>query len=422
MLDKAKKLLSDFKDKGWKTEELYERLFELTNDSDSLYAFAEEFLTTFNKGATIFNDSLSYLKREQFEKLIGIALSILQKGENDNAESVIAYASLQFPDLLHPHLETIFELKPNESTYYAEYSWRKLEKSKIKIWKEKLENSQTSIEEKRKLFSCLLETRDLETIEQVYRYALSNNLFVRKDLEEYLIGYLETVGFTKRENKVQSYCPNRLWHFFFPKNYLPKSEAVHLSKEQHPTWRLEPNETKFKIGGIIRNDDLNPFFHLITFEEIPAGLNLTNFNKLVLGLHIRELNECGELFYQHDQEGNPQKINTNEEREIEYWEDDAIVEALISFSKTPERWRFQDWGLSNSRENLFRLGGEPTWIQSANVLNCPTCKEKMDFLMQLDSELPDVRTNYSVMFGSGGICYVFWCDKDKVSGYLMQCT
>ncbi|WP_302685230.1 hypothetical protein [Acinetobacter bereziniae] len=41
--------------------------------------------------------------------------------------------------------------------------------------------------------------------------------------------------------------------------------------------------------------------------------------------------------------------------------------------------------------------------------------------MQLDTDLPDME-NGEVYFGSGGICYVFWCDQSQVSGYLVQCT
>jgi hypothetical protein len=40
--------------------------------------------------------------------------------------------------------------------------------------------------------------------------------------------------------------------------------------------------------------------------------------------------------------------------------------------------------------------------------------------MQLDTGLPDV--NDGEVYFVGGICYVFWCDKTKVSGYFAQCS
>jgi hypothetical protein len=182
---------------------------------------------------------------------------------------------------------------------------------------------------------------------------------------------------------------------------------------------LTPNDKKYEFGGLIQNDKDNPFVHLITFEKIPNGLNIKQLKNLTLGMHIRELNEYSEIFYQHNDRGEPAKIGNTQI--IENYHDLAIKNTKICFAETPNRWTYQSWGSSNGRENLFRLGGEPIWIQSAQVLTCPICNEKMDFLMQLDTDLPDIE-NGEVYFGSGGICYVFWCDQSKVSGYLVQCT
>lgn len=421
MTDKGRQLISDFKTKGWQTDNLYERLFELTKKSEEVFSFTKEYLNSFDKNATIFNDSLSYIDKEQFAELIQISLNILKLGKNENAESVIDYASLQFPELLHNDLELIFKLKPNKGTYYADYPWRNLGVDKIQVFIDKLLSLKTSINDKQKLFRCLLETRNLETIKFAFKYALSSNLFNRNNVEDYLIAHLENVGFTKQGNSITSYCPNMVRHLVFPKNYFPNNRPIHINKEQHPTWNIQPLDKEYKFGGIIKDDDKNPFFHLVTFDHIPDGLNISELRQLVLGVHIRELNECGSVFYQHDENGSPYKTQIGAENEIQDYFDNAIKETKISFANTPKRWEFQSCGSSNSRENLFRLGGEPTWIQSADVLVCPICNKKMDFLMQLDSELPDI-TDGELMFGSSGICYVFWCDKTKVSGYVWQCT
>ena len=417
MASKAEKFILDFKKNGWNLPNLYERLFELTDHSKDIYSFCKLFLSNFEKGAPIFNDSLSYIEKEQFAELIVVALDILkQKKQNENAEQVIEYASLQFPELLYEHLELIFEIRPNESTYYAEYPWRNLSPEKATFYKSKLQNSETSKADKQKIFSCLLETRDIETVNFAFQFALNTNLF---DKEDILIYCLEAVGFTIRNGEIESYCPNATCHFCFPKNYFSNDTPIHLNKEQHPTWRLKPTEYTYKFGGLIEANENNPFTHIITFDPIPPNIKISNFERLTLGMHINEMNEFGAIFYKHDFSGNPQKIG--ETKKIEIYTDLPIKETEISFSETPERWAFQSWGSSNSRENLFRLGGEPAWIQDAEVLTCPICNEKMDFLMQLDTGLPDIK-NGAVYFGSGGICYVFWCDKSRVSGYLMQCT
>ncbi|MGN6493184.1 MAG: hypothetical protein ACTHLE_14385 [Agriterribacter sp.] len=419
MGEKAEKLISDFSISGWKTPNIYERLFELVNKPQEIYSFSKNFLISFEKGATLFNDSLSYIEREQFDQLIRLALDILKQQKNENAEAVISYASLQFPELLHEHLVLIFELKPNELSYYADYPWRHLSTEKIRPFKDKLKNSSVSLSDRQKLFSCLLETRDLKTVEFAYQFAIDNNLFNREDIKDYLTRCLESVGFTLRDGRIESYCPNPVYHFCFPSRYFSSYRPVHSNKTQHPTWKLIRERTEYEFGGIIEEDENNPYMHIITFEPIPENFKVSDLEKLTLGMHIRELNEFGAVFYQHDNFGLPQKIN--EVKEIEIHKDAPIRQTKVSFARTPERWQLQCWGSSNGRENLFRLGGEPTWIQGAEVLTCPVCHRKMDFLMQLDTDLPD-KENGEVYFGSGGICYVFWCDQSKVSGYLMQCT
>ena len=419
MTDKPRQLITDFKNGGWQTPNLYERLFDLTSNSTDTFYFATEYLNSFDKNATIFNDILSYIKKSQFADLINLALGILKRQKNENAESVIEYASLQFPELLHNDLELIFDLKPNESTFYANYPWRNLDSDRIQFFKAKFSSSETDITDKQKLFRCLLETRNLETITFAYDYALNNRLFDKEYLEDYLLAHLELVGFTKRNGKIEDYCQSIARHFSFNNNYFSNDRPIHINKKQHPTWNLKADETKYKFGGILQDDDKNPFIHLVTFDKIPHGLKISELSSLTLGMHIRELNECGAVFYQHDIFGKPSKIG--EPKDIEIYSDLPIKETEISFTETPNRWAFQSWGSSNSRENLFRLGGEPTWIQSAEVLVCPISNEKMDFLMQLDTDLPNIE-NGELYFGSGGICYAFWCDNTKVSGYIMQCT
>lgn len=419
MTDKAEKLITDFKLNGWKTESLYGKLFDLTLNSIDAFSFATEYLKSFEKNATIFNDILSYIDKAQFNELIELSLDVQKTKKNENADSVIEYASLQFPELLHNHLQKIFDRIPNVHNFYAFYPWRHLAKEKIDFFKNQLIDNKNTIDDKKKLFECLLQTRDLQTVNFAINFALSNNLFDSNNSQDYLLSYLELVGYTKRNDKIENYCPNVTRHFSFRKNYFSGDRPIHINKEQHPTWNLKSDEKKYKFGGVIQDDEKNPFIHLITFDEIPKGIKISGLTSLTLGVHIRELNEHGAIFYQHDKFGKPTKIG--EIRDIEIYSDLPIKETEITFADTPNRWIFQSWGSSNGRENLFRLGGEPTWIQNAEVLTCSICGEKMDFLMQLDTDLPDIE-NGEVYFGSGGICYVFWCDKTKVSGYLMQCT
>lgn len=428
MTDKAKKLITEFKEQGGNTPAPYKKLSDLTKNAADIYSFCKQYLIEFKTGSTIFDTALSYLEKEQFADLINSAIHISKNEDNQNVESVIAYASLQFPDLLHDYLEQIIELQLNKNHYYPNHHWRNLSSEKIELFKNIFKNKKTPIARKHLLFNCLLETRDIETIKFAYQFALDNQLYDKtylkdrfyeeSDLTGYLNSSVEDVGYTMKNGTLVSYCPNETYHLCFPKNYFPE-RSIHTHEVLHPTWQLPPIETSFELGGLIQDDENNPFIHIITFDPIPQGIKISALKKLTIGLHISEMNEYGILFYKHDSCGNPQKMG--DVKQIEGYVDLPIKKTRVSLSKTPERWKFQNSMLSNGRENLFRLGGEPAWEQGADVLTCPICHEKMDFLMQLDSELPNVE-NDEILFGSGGICYVFWCDKSKVSGFLFQGT
>ncbi|MNT59195.1 hypothetical protein D3C72_1966820 [compost metagenome] len=98
-----------------------------------------------------------------------------------------------------------------------------------------------------------------------------------------------------------------------------------------------------------------------------------------------------------------------------------MLEAEVDLFAAPARWRWQDWGESNGRQNLSRVGGAPSWVQSANYPACPDCSQDMDFAMQLDSGLPQEEGG-EWLWGSGGCNYTFWCKDCRVSGQLWQCT
>lgn len=463
-----------------------------------------------------------------------------------NAEEVIAMASLEFAPFLHQYLGELFKLQPNESAYYAEYPWRGLSYESSQIWRERLADPQTSEDDKRKIFSCLLQTRDPRNVKFACKFALAEDFFDRPcDLLEYIGYWLEAVGFTferakfyadgavkaadeilkmdadecggarqsqtserdlsqmsnelgggtlasrqadecdiscknldeacdaasavkfnagelkslasqnfkacaaehgskfnsnkpaadksqKASNdeicfggekfRLKRYCSQRVYHIIFPRGYFGAPYAAHLAKH-HPTWRFEDSEASCKLGGVLDEADgdaQNPLFHLITLDPLPRDLPVRSLPRLILAAHVREINEGEVVFYEHDAQGMPRRIG--ERTQVEYVQDEPIKECEVILAPTPARWAAQDWGMSNSRQNLARIGGEPSWIQGALVPTCPICGEKMEFLMQFDSELPSCEQGGEVYFGSGGILYVFWCERTRVSGFFMQCT
>lgn len=535
--DEALSLAQDFERDGFKVADLYERFWRLQGDAAAYFTLADSLLRGRRDGRTLLKDALGYVGKEDFKALIATAVEILreeaagwrktqqdesaaQTGENarsaradesagksvrqrgrdeksarwKNAEEVIAMASLEFAPLLHPYLDELFKLQPNESAYYAEYSWRGLSYESSQIWREKLADPQTSRDERQKIFSCLLQTRDPRNVKFACESALAEDFFDRPcDLLEYIGYWLEAVGFTfervkfdadgaaqmaaneilktdalkhgdakqaqasenfkaaaaehgskfnsnesdsdksqKAPNdeicfggekfRLKRYCGQRVYHIIFPRGYFGAPYAPHLAKH-HPTWRFEGGEAGYKLGGVLDEADgdaQNPLFHLIMLDPLPRDLPVRSLPRLILAAHVREINEGEIVFYEHDAQGMPRRIG--ERTQVEYAFDEPIKECEVALAPTPARWAAQDWGMSNSRQNLARIGGEPSWIQGALVPTCPICSEKMEFLMQLDSELPSCEQGGEVYFGSGGILYVFWCERTRVSGFFMQCT
>ena len=566
--DKALNLARDFERDGFSMPDLYERFWRLQGDAAAYFTLADSLLRGRMDGRTLLKDALGYVGKEDFKALIATAVEILreeaagwrktqqdesaaQMGENarsaradesvsknarqrgrdekssrwKNAEEVIIMASLEFAPFLHPYLGELFKLQPNESAYYAEYPWRGLSYESSQIWREKLADPQTSKDDKQKIFSCLLQTRDPQNIKFACEFALAEDFFDRPcDLLEYIGYWLEAVGFTfertkfdadgaaqmaaneilkmdalkhgdakqaqadecdvSRKNsdeacdaasavkfnagelksaasqnfkacaadhdskfnsnepaadksqkapndeicfggekfRLKRYCSQRAYHIIFPRGYFGAPYAPHLAKH-HPTWRLEGGKAGYKLGGVLDEADgdaQNPLFHLITLDPLPHDLPVRSLPRLILAAHVREINEGEIVFYEHDAQGMPRRIG--ERTQVEYVQDEPIKECEVVLAPTPARWAAQDWGMSNSRQNLARIGGEPSWIQGAQVPRCPICGEKMEFLMQLDSELPSCEQGGEVYFGSGGILYVFWCERTRVSAFFMQCT
>ena len=535
--DEALSLARDFERDGFRVPNLYERFWRLQGDAAAYFTLADSLLRGRQEGGTLLKDAMCYMGEEDFKAFIATAVEILreeaaegretkqsksaaqtgedarsaqadesasknarQRGRDEksarwkNAEEVIAAASLEFAPLLHPYLSELFKLQPNESAYYAEYPWRELSYDSSQIWREKLADPRTSRDERQKIFSCLLQTRDPQNIKFACEFALAEDFFDRPcDLLEYIGYWLEAVGFTFERSKfdadgaaqavadeilktdtlkhgnakqaqtsenfkadttectakfnaneadsdksqkapndeicfggekfrLKRYCGQRVYHIIFPRGYFGAPYAPHLAK-YHPTWRLEGGEAGYKLGGVLDEpggDAQNPLFHLITLDPLPRDLPVRSLPRLILAAHVREVNEGEIVFYEHDAQGMPRRIGGR--TQVEYVQDEPIKECEIALAPTPARWAVQDWGMSNSRQNLARIGGEPSWIQGALVPTCPICGEKMEFLMQLDSELPSCEQGGEVMFGSGGILYVFWCERMRVSAFFMQCT
>ncbi|WP_146052889.1 hypothetical protein [Aquimarina sp. I32.4] len=217
------------------------------------------------------------------------------------------------------------------------------------------------------------------------------------------------------------------YHIIFNSEYLDKMQ---IDKE-HPTCSIKnQNDTEYLFGGSLNDESDKNLNHLITLSPIPSEIEIYNVSKLTLAIDFELFFNsllCDKyLYYQHDVEGYPTLFTKDITVSNEY-DKKPIIETKVKLGETPLEWSNQEWEDGNNN----KIGGVPTWVQEPEYLNCPCCKEKMMFLMHLNSDLPvnepvqlhdELIYKDTIMFGNGGICYVYWCDKDRISGYLWQST
>ena len=225
------------------------------------------------------------------------------------------------------------------------------------------------------------------------------------------------------------------FHFSFPEKYfiynepLPKNIKIiprHFNTKQlrHKTWHFNVYEDLVgNIGGPhegVCKICKGPLSHLITIPRI-NGLPYQKVDKLTIATCLSCVGWIDEpLFFKHNFQ--------NKSRQIEYenisdglgGENNTILPAIIHLCETPKKWESQKWE-DGDDQNLYRLGGKPSWIEGRFQFVCPDCKKEMKFLLQLDSDLPTV-DGQRWLWGSGGILYVFWCEDCYISGQTWQCS
>ncbi len=423
-MEDYKEVVKDLKLRGWDSKP-FDRMLSIRDEArGDLLPFLKLCLTEVPKGGTFVDAAFSYISEEEFKELISYAISESKNhGWTDVISSVIDYASLQFPRLLTDHLPGLLESRSN--TYYEKWAWRKADDELVD---QLCDIICSNDRRKNDAWECLVNIRNESAI-------LKAHELFEKGCPRPQIGfdtYSMESGFLVRDGKSRRLTQDNTYHIIFDDEYLTEldqgvADSVNyaaLSKRNHPTWTLKGGDYKaYKFGGVSESacgccgDGLH---HLL---EIPDNL-LANSGPISLSTCLSCLGwEEDQLFYKHDSAGNPTPLKVNDDKCDPEFKAVPLRRAEVKIVRTPERWKLQDWGLSNSRENLNRILGSPTWIQGAEYPSCPTCNETMAFCAQLDSGLLlEDEDDEEWLWGSGGICYILWCSSCNVSGMFWQCT
>jgi hypothetical protein len=397
-----------------------------TSHPEALAELAVAVMRRFPKGGIFLTAALSFLPEGDWPGLIGLALDAFEENpgaaddilgrERCAAENVLAVAGLQCPSALHPHLGRIFALRPNEGSRYELYPWRESGDLHVPFLRGVIDQPGSGDDERHRAWEALLETRRPAAIDVALSRVGSVTIAdPTQSLEEWVTTRLHGVGFHIDGTALRRICPGTVRHLLFDDTFRP------FEAGEHPTWRLPALPQAVPFGGVCPSPCSvcrGGLHRLLVLDPVPAGLGVSGVTRLELATCLSCLGwEQPTLFYRHRDDGSPSSIGY--EGPVAEPQFGPLRETVARLADTPRRWWWQDYGINHGRENLSRLGGEPCWTQQAEYPPCPSCRGVMSFLMQLDSNLPTADGGLWG-WGNGGMCYGFWCDPCKVSGFLMQ--
>lgn len=406
---RVQQLLEELKRRGHRAD-AYPRMYDIVeNEPAAMPELLRGVMERYPAGGTFFEDAISFAPLEALASVAADAVRLLEIDENEAAEGLISRLSLQAPELLHPHLDALLRLRPNGSTYYAAWPWRRSGRLHHATLTQASQAS-TDEDDRRLAIKALFETREPEALARA----------VATDATGVLL-----VGFEPTRTGLRQLYRDEVWHLVFPPDYFDGQERPLHLQQRHPTWHLSEREApRCRFGGEGQHTCAHcgeNGHHLVSLPT-EIGKNMGTGGALALETCLSCLGwEKSPLFYRHDTDGRPTPQAHEAEVSPPQFPSKALRETEIRICLTPARWEWQDWALSNSRENLNRIGGHPCWVQDADYPQCPECQQTMAFLLQLDSNLP-LEDGREFLWGSGGIGYGFWCGACRISAFHWQCT
>jgi hypothetical protein len=124
-----------------------------------------------------------------------------------------------------------------------------------------------------------------------------------------------------------------------------------------------------------------PLRRLLLLDPPPPGCAAAAQPRLDLAYCFSCADGWEPAFHLHDTDGRPRPLDqTMRKLPLNSFEGEDVRPAIAAkVMRTPPRWQHQDWAMANDRENLNRIGGEPTWIQDPGYPACPSCQAAMPF-------------------------------------------
>jgi hypothetical protein len=121
-----------------------------------------------------------------------------------------------------------------------------------------------------------------------------------------------------------------------------------------------------------------PLRRLLLLDPPPPGCAAAAQPRLDLAYCFSCADGWEPAFHLHDTDGRPRPLDqTMRKLPLNSFEGEDVRPAIAAkVMRTPPRWQHKDWAMANDRENLNRIGGEPTWIQDPGYPACPSCRSR----------------------------------------------
>ncbi|MGS0896930.1 hypothetical protein ACVBGC_31010 [Burkholderia stagnalis] len=427
----AQTILDDYERLGWTGNDPMARMLALRRDNPA--ALADLVIASFDRAlphATFIDAALDLLDDAAFANVAAEAWRRVRAGAwNDRLASALSSVALQWPHVFAGHWDALLDVvrtKQSPSLYHAESAWRALDPATVDAWRGRLANDPARDDDAHERTVALLHSRDPAAV-------LDATARLCRDAPERAADWLMSAGHAREHDALHALHDEAPLHIDFgPTLRAPILRQMPRWKRDihahHPTWHAgESRRSGARFGGVSSYRCglcHEPLHRLLTLPQpLDAGIESATPVSFDTCLSCLGWESDGPLFHRHDAAGRA-CAHPAQQRDVALEPDyraAPLVEADVGLFAAPARWVRQDWGASNDRQNLSRVGGAPSWVQSAWYPDCPDCGRKMRFAMQLDSNLPQTDGG-EWLWGSGGANYTFWCAPCRTSAHLWQCT
>jgi hypothetical protein len=223
-------------------------------------------------------------------------------------------------------------------------------------------------------------------------------------------GWLLDVGIQWRPG-YRRLTTDDVYHLVFPNEYLAHPQPLWLGY-WHPTWAEPDPQFAFAVfegrSETVCTLCMQPLRRLLLLDPPVGTLGIASRDRIDIA-YCDTCTGAETSFHHHADDGAPTLISAP--YAVFPFQGEPRPAVRVGLTNLGPRWARQEWGSSNGRQNLNRLGGEPAWIQQPDYPSCPSCDTLMMHIGQLEWDHLD---------NGEGMSYIFWCDTCAVSALTYQ--